>query len=206
MKKISNKVERNAAGRIWVNEFSEEAAAKICVEIIKTAERDETEPIILYIDSFGGDVHALASIISVVDSVPNPLITIATGKAISCGAFLLSHGDIRCAGRHAVIMMHEISSRPGYSNVNDLRTDADETQRLNDHFVGLLAKNCGKSLAQVKKLFQEKRDQYMTPEQGKKFGIIDQIGIPLFERHIQYAMKFGEAPNEEEKPKNKKKR
>lgn len=189
MKKLTNKVIPHAAGRIWVNDFCQDAASKICAEILRVAERDETEPIILYIDSYGGDVHALASVISVVDSIPNPLITIATGKAISCGAILLSHGDIRYAGKHSTVMIHEVSSSPGYMNVNDLKIDTKETERLNDHFIGLLAANCGKSLESVRSMFKDRREIYMSPPEAMKFGIIDEIGIPLFEKHTQYAIR-----------------
>ena len=54
-------------------------------------------------------MDCLASMIETMDEVPNPIITVAHGMAMSCGAVLLSHGDIRFVGKNSRIMVHEVS-------------------------------------------------------------------------------------------------
>lgn len=182
--------------RIWVHGFNEENAQKFNDRVLKTAEKDPYEPIVVYINSYGGAVDCLASMVSVLDSVPNPVITIATGTAMSCGAMLLSHGDVRCVGPHARVMIHEVSAA-AWGNVNDMKTDTHEVDRLNQYFMGLLARNCGKSLKQLKSQFtNERREIYLTPEACVKFGIADHVGIPAVEKHASFELLFKKPLNE----------
>jgi ATP-dependent protease ClpP protease subunit len=103
------------------------------------------------------------------------------GKAMSCGAVLLSHGDIRFIGRHSRTMVHEVSSWT-VGNVHDIKTDSQETSRLNEYFMGLLAKNCNirEGYAGLRKLLKAKdgRDVYMNADQTVKFGLADKVGLP----------------------------
>lgn len=162
---------------IWVNAFNEESAKKFTEGVYKAAETNSKKPIIVNIDSYGGYVDALATMLGVMDSVPNPVITVCHGKAMSCGAILLSHGDKRFVTPHGRVMIHEVSSGTS-GNVQDIKVDVAETDRLNTYMMTLLAKNCGKTFKQLQALFAKKRDIYMTPEEAVKFKIADKIGIP----------------------------
>lgn len=176
--------------RIWVHDFNAGEAQKICDRILRVAEKDESEPVILYVDSYGGMVDSLMSILSVVDSIPNPLVTIATGSAMSCGAVLLSHGDFRCVGPHSRIMVHEVSAG-AMGNINDIKNDTEELDRINKYLMTLLSKNCGMSLEELKKRFSnEKRDIFLTPHQAVRFGIADKVGIPTIDRFTGFHVRF----------------
>jgi ATP-dependent Clp protease protease subunit len=177
------------SGLIWVSQFNEESAKQFTESVLKIAHSDHTAPITIYIDSYGGDVYSLRTMLSVMDSVVNPIITVCTGKAMSAAAVLLSHGDIRCVGKHGSVMIHEVSSQLS-GHVEDITHENVELQLINKHFTEVLAKNCKKTVKQLKKLWRDKRDVYFTATEAVKFGIADKIGVPTIAKSLNYELKF----------------
>src|ERR1700693_3667985 len=112
---------------ILVNDFTEDSAQEFRDKLLEAAKDDPMKPIVVYIDSYGGEVDALAKMIETMDEVSNPVITVAMGKAMSCGAMLLSHGDIRFCGKHSRVMIHEVSIGTG-GDVHDVESTAKEGQ------------------------------------------------------------------------------
>ena len=186
---IELKRPRDPGEEIWVNSFDEESAQKFREELLDEAKSDSFRPIIVYIDSYGGQVDALSKMIETMDEVPNPVMTVAVGKVMSAGAILLSHGDLRFCGHHARIMVHEISSGTS-GDVHDMNADAQETIRLNRYFMGLLAKNCGikGGYDALRKMIKNRdgRDNYMDADAALKFGIVDIVGMPRVSRMKLY--------------------
>lgn len=173
---------------IWVTKFDEEHAQKFRKQLLEVAKSDPERPIVIYIDSYGGYVDALAKMIETIDEVPNTIITSCMGKAMSCGAILLAHGDIRFLGQNSRIMVHEISSGT-IGNVQDMKEDVKETIRLNEHFMGLLARDCGfKNYEEFRAVIKEQdgRDRYLIGDDALKFGIVDAIGLPKVSGRILY--------------------
>ncbi len=176
---------------IWVHEFDEASSKKFREAILKQASviDDVNRPIVVYIDSYGGIVDSLAAMIETIDSMPNPIITACMGKAMSCGAILLSHGDIRFCGQHSRVMVHEVSGG-SQGDVHDFLNNAKEGNRLNKYFMGLLAKNCGVEGGYngLRKIFKEHdgRELWMGAKAALKFGIIDNVGIPVIESETTY--------------------
>lgn len=178
----------NKSNEIWVTAFNEESAQKFRCALMEKSKEDKSAPIIIYIDSYGGQVDALAKMIETMDEVPNLLITVCVGKAMSCGAMLLSHGDMRLCGQHSRIMIHEVSSGTA-GDVHDMHADVQEVKRLNEYFIGILAKNCGyKSYSDMRKLIKEQdgRDRFLTADEAVKFGIVDAVGTPNINTHVTY--------------------
>lgn len=175
---------------IWVNEFNEQAAGKFRDELLEASKGDPKRPIVVYIDSYGGSVDALALMIETMDEVVNPIITVAVGKAMSAGAVLLSHGDIRFCGKQARVMIHEASGGVSPGDVHDMYQDATEAKRLNKWQMGLLAKNCGikGGYETIRKMIkdQDGRDRYMDSSQAKDFGLVDVVGMPKVEAVTLY--------------------
>lgn len=171
---------------IWVTKFDEEHAQRFRQSVLEVAKSDPTRPVVIYIDSYGGYVDALAKMIETLDEIPNPVVTVCMGKAMSCGAILLSHGDVRFLGRHSRVMIHEVSSGT-YGNVHDMKEDVKETDRLNKHFLGLLAKNCGfKHYEEFRQVLKnlDGRDLFLVGEEAIRFGVVDAIGLPKIQsRH-----------------------
>jgi ATP-dependent Clp protease, protease subunit len=168
-------------GEIWVNEFTEKSALKFREQVAELAGFDKNRPIIVRIDSYGGYVDALSNMLETMDSVPNPFITSCEGKAMSCGALLLSNGDYRFCGKHSRVMIHEFSAG-AFGDVHDIHNSTSETKRMNQYFMGILAKNCGirNGYRGIRKIIKEHdgRDLYLTADEALDFGIIDEIGIP----------------------------
>lgn len=176
------------SSEIWVTKFDEEHAQKFRIAVLEVAKSDPSRPVVIYIDSYGGYVDALAKMIETMDEVSNPIITVCMGKAMSCGAILLSHGDVRFLGRHSRIMIHEVSSGT-IGNVQDMKEDVKETVRLNEYFMGILAKNCGfKHYEEFREVIkaQDGRDRYLSGEAAIKFGIVDAIGLPKVSARALY--------------------
>jgi ATP-dependent Clp protease protease subunit len=173
---------------IWVTKFDEEHAQKFRKQVMEVSKSDPQRPVLIYIDSYGGYVDALSKMIETLDEIPNPVVTICMGKAMSCGAILLSHGDIRFLGRNSRIMIHEVSSGT-FGNVQDMKEDTKETVRINEQFMGLLAKNCGfKHYEEFRGVIKEQdgRDRYLVGNDALKFGIVDVIGLPKVTGRVVY--------------------
>lgn len=172
---------------VWVNEFTEDSANEFRDQLLKLSKQPEA-PIVIYIDSYGGEVHSLAKMIETLEEVPNPIITCCMGKAMSCAAILLSCGDMRYIGRNSTVMIHE-ASHGTFGEIYDVKNDADEGIRLNHRFLGLLAENCGletyDNLREILKA-RDGKDMYLDAEAALEFGIVDEIGLPKVAEVIVY--------------------
>ena len=172
---------------IWVHEFSEESAREFRMQVLDRA-KEGNVPIIVYIDSYGGNADSLSAMIATMDSVPNAFITVAMGKAVSCGAILLSHGQFRYCHKYARVMIHHVwggmsGPAPG------LKNDVAETSRLNEMLLGLFATNCGMSGYDEFKsmlLAHGSDDLWMSAEEAVKRGVVDFVGLPELVPHTVY--------------------
>jgi ATP-dependent Clp protease, protease subunit len=187
---MSPKKLKDLTGEIWVINFTEESAQDFRERMLFKSKDQPEEPIVVFIDSYGGYVDSLAKMIETMDEVPNPIITVCMGKAISCGAMLFAHGDVRYCGRHSRIMIHEISGgTDGSADVHNVYADAVEGKRLNRYFIGLLAKDCNieGGYEGLRKIIKRRdgRDIYMDAEDAVAFGIADFVGLPQVVSMVQ---------------------
>ena len=172
-------------GPIWVNDFNESSARNFTKQIQRQSNQNPQAPIIVYIDSGGGEVYALLTMISAIDSVPNKVITVALGKAMSAGAMLLAYGDLRYASPHANIMIHEMSAGT-VGHIDDIHTQHSNLHNLNEYIMKMLAKSIKikGGYPALKKTLATRRDLYLSPDQAVKFGVVDHIGIPMLGRSV----------------------
>lgn len=185
----------NDLEEIIVNKFCEESARKFRSQVLKRASIDDSLPIVVYIDSYGGYIDALNAMLDVLEQVPNPIVTVCTGKAMSCGAVLLAAGDFRYCGRNSRVMVHQGSSGAG-GPIESLQNDVDESKRINAQLMTKIAERCGKSLAQFKKEMKDRlhkdddeaRDLYLPPQAAKEIGIVDFIGMPIIKPVVMYSI------------------
>lgn len=163
---------------IWLNaNFNADTVKTVRDSIIDLSNKDRQTPIIVYINSYGGSVDALNLLIDTFNEVPNEIITVCLGTAMSAGATLLSCGDKRFVGKNARIMIHEVSSWLA-GTTTELKQSLDETNRMNRQLLKIIAKNSGKTLKDLKKIFKDTPDFYLTASEAVKFGIADYIGVP----------------------------
>ncbi len=179
---------------IWVIKFDEDSAQEFREKVLAVSKKDPTVVIPIYIDSYGGYVDSLAKMIETMDEVPNRFITICMGKAMSCGAILMSHGDLRFCGRLSRVMIHNVSSA-SWGDAYALKADSDETMRLNKIFMGLLAENCGMTYNQLQTRIKDavgSKEIWMNADDACKFGVADNIGIPSIKGFTQWAFEIPE--------------
>jgi ATP-dependent Clp protease protease subunit len=179
---------QSKTGEIWVNEFTERSALEFREHVISISTKDPTGPIVIYIDSYGGYVDSLAKMIDTIHQVQNLIITACIGKAMSCGAILLSCGDFRYCAPNSRIMIHEVSAG-AFGDVNEMKNSVEETDRLNKHFMNLLAKNCGlKGYPDLRKIIKahDGKDIFLGANEAVKFGIVDQVGIPKLQPRVEW--------------------
>jgi ATP-dependent Clp protease protease subunit len=170
---------------IWVNKFSEDSARAFVKQLHHQSSQNPNAPIVINIDSFGGEVYSLLTMLSAMESVPNQIVTVAYGKAMSAGAVLLACGDMRYASQHATLMIHEISAGTG-GHIADINIQYANLTQLNEKLLKILAKRCKTKggAAGLKKLLAKERDLYLSAEQAVEFGLIDKIGIPTLARSV----------------------
>ena len=116
---------------VRVNKFNEESAKKFD-ESVSAAHNAGQKVIPVIIDSYGGQVYSLMSMISAISHAEIPVATIVEGKAMSCGAILFSFGEqgLRFMDPDATVMIHDVSSME-HGKVEEIKASAEETERLN---------------------------------------------------------------------------
>ena len=128
----------------------------------------------LYLNSPGGSVSAGLAIYDTMQFMSSPVNTICMGMAASMGCFLLAGGSKgkRSALPHARIMMHQPSGG-SQGTASDIEIAAREILYLRSNMNELMAKHTGRPVEQIERDFD--RDRYMSAEEAKDYGIIDQI-------------------------------
>lgn len=173
---------------IWMSgDFTAESALKLRKDILEVAEIGEDVPVVIYINSYGGSVDALNKVLDLLDSLPNRIITVCSGTAMSAGAVLLSYGDERYIGANSRVMIHQVSSGT-FGTVTDMEASVKETKKLNNRFLATLAKKCKKTPRQMKAIFEKNVDKYLTPQEAKKFGLVDKTGTPRLKQVVSYEL------------------
>ena len=165
---------------IRVNKFTEDSAKKFQQEIAQ-AHNTGQKVIPIVIDSYGGQVYALMTMISAIKHAELPVATIVEGKAMSCGAVLLTFGEdgMRFADPDATVMIHDVSSG-GFGKIEELKADVKEAERLDEKIFTMMARNCGKKDDYFKKkVFNKKHaDWFMDAAEAKKNGIVNHLRVP----------------------------
>lgn len=138
---------------------------------------DHTDPkkdIHLYINSPGGSVTAGLAILDTMGFVKSDVSTICVGIAASMGAVLLSAGakGKRFALPNSEVMIHQVMGG-AEGQASDIAINAKHILRTKDTLNKILAKNTGQAVAQIEK--DSDRDYWMTSDEAKKYGIIDDI-------------------------------
>jgi len=171
---------------IRVNKFNEESAKKFA-QSMAAAHNTGQKVIPVVIDSYGGEVYSLMSMIAAINDADLPVATIVEGKAMSCGAILFSCGEegLRFIDRHATLMIHDVSSME-WGKVEELKASAKEAERLNDKVYTMMARNCGKKDDYFLKIVDKKKhaDWFLDSDEAKKHNLANQIRLPTMKIDI----------------------
>jgi ATP-dependent Clp protease protease subunit len=177
---------------IRVNKFDEEAAEKFSNQMSAAQSTGQTM-IPVVIDSYGGQVYSLMSMIANIKASNIPVATIVEGKAMSCGALLFSYGTsgYRFMDKHATIMIHDVSSG-ARGKIEEIKADAKEGDRLNQLVYREMAANCGKEPEFFLKQIHDRShaDWYLDAEEAQSIGLANHLRVPSLKVKVDVSYSF----------------
>jgi ATP-dependent Clp protease protease subunit len=158
-------------------QINDQVANTIIAQLLYLESEDHEKEISLYINSPGGVITSGLAIYDTMQYIRAPVSTICLGQAASMGAFLLSSGakGRRFALPNARIMVHQpLGGAQGQAS--DIQIQAQEIQRLKDKLNHILSAQTGQPLDKI--ALDTDRDRYMTAEDAKAYGLIDEVMYP----------------------------
>ena len=157
-------------------EVNDVSANLIVAQLLFLEAEDPSKDIQLYINSPGGSVTAGMAIYDTMQYIKCDVSTICLGMAASMGAFLLSSGakGKRYALPNAEIMIHQPSGG-AQGQATEIQIVADQIAKTKKKLNEILSANTGQPLEIVEK--DTDRDNYMTAEEAKAYGLIDGVVI-----------------------------
>lgn len=155
-------------------EIDDNVANLVIAQLLFLDHEDSKKDIHLYINSPGGSVTAGLAIIDTMNFIKSDVSTICVGIAASMGALILSSGKKgkRFALPNSDIMIHQVMGGVE-GQASDIEITAKKILRKKDLLNKILADNTGKKFDQVEK--DSDRDYWMTSDEAKKYGIVDEI-------------------------------
>ena len=178
---------------IRVRKFDEGSAKAFSDEMARA--QNSGQPVIpIIIDSYGGQVYSLMSMISDIKHSKVKVATIAQGKAMSCGAVLFSFGEEghRYMDPDATLMIHDVSSM-GWGKVEEIKADAEEVERLNQKIYRIMATNCGHDEEYFLDIVHEKghADWFLDAEECESHNMANHLHVPDLKISAEIKFKFG---------------
>ena len=157
-----------------VGPINDNVASLVTAQLLFLESEDPKKQINLYINSPGGLVTAGLGIYDTMQYIKPDVSTLCIGQAASMGSFLLAAGKKgkRFSLPNSRIMVHQPSA--GFQGqATDIEIHANEVLALKKRLNEIYSKHTSKSVEEVKKALE--RDNFMTPEIAKDFGLIDQV-------------------------------
>lgn len=135
---------------------------------------DKNKDITFYINTPGGSVSAGMAIYDTMQYVKADVSTICVGMAASMGALLLAAGanGKRFSLPNSEIMIHQVMSGTE-GQATDIKIHAEHILKTKDKMNRIMSKHTGQKIATIEN--DTDRDNFMTPDEAKKYGIIDKI-------------------------------
>ena len=155
-------------------QINDNVASLVTAQLLFLEAEDPKKEIYLYINSPGGLVTAGLGIYDTMQYIKPDISTLCIGQAASMGSFLLAAGTKgkRFSLPNSRIMVHQPSA--GFQGqATDIEIHANEVLSLKKRLNEIYAKHTGKSVDEIKSALE--RDNFMTAEVAKTFGLIDQV-------------------------------
>ena len=160
---------------IFLNgEVNDDMASLVCAQLLFLESENPKKDIFMYINSPGGSVTSGMAMYDTMQYISCDVNTVCIGQACSMGSFLLAAGTKgkRFSLPNSMIMIHQPSS--GFKGqVTDIEIHARNLVELKKRMNKLYSHHTGQKLSVVDTAME--RDNFMTPEDALKFGLIDQI-------------------------------
>ena len=146
----------------------------VVAQLLFLESENPKKEISMYINSPGGSVTAGLSIYDTMQYISPAISTLAVGQAASMGSLLLAAGEegMRFALPNSRIMLHQPSG--GFQGqATDISIHAKEILQTNNRLNKIYARHTGQTVKRVENALD--RDNFMTPEEAKSWGLIDSI-------------------------------
>ena len=146
----------------------------ICAQLLFLEAENPNKDISMYINSPGGVVTSGLSIYDTMQYIRPRVSTLVVGQAASMGSLLLAAGEkgLRYSLPNSRVMVHQPSG--GYQGqATDIMIHAEETLKLKRRLNEIYVKHTGQEYEKVESALE--RDNFMSPEEAKAFGLIDEI-------------------------------
>ena len=155
-------------------EVHDYVSALICAQLLFLESENPEKDIAFYINSPGGVVTSGMAMYDTMQYIKAPVSTVCIGQAASMGSLLLAAGEAgkRFALPQARIMIHQPSGG-AQGQASDIEIQAKEILRLRQTLNEIYVKHTGQKLAAIEKGMD--RDNFMSAEEAKKFGIVDEV-------------------------------
>ena len=157
-----------------VGQITDNVASLITAQLLFLESENPKKEIYLYINSPGGLVTAGLGIYDTMQYIKPDVSTLCIGQACSMGSFLLTAGakGKRFSLPNSRIMVHQPSA--GFQGqATDIEIHANEVLALKKRLNEIYSKHTGQLAEDIKKALE--RDNFMTPESAKEFGLIDEV-------------------------------
>ncbi len=157
-----------------VGPVSDHMASLVCAQLLFLESENPTKDISIYINSPGGIVTSGLAMYDTMQYVRPDISTVCVGQAASMGSFLLTAGTKgkRYALPNARIMVHQPSGG-AQGQATDIEIQAREILNTRARLNAIYVKHTGQTLAAIEAAVE--RDRFMSPEEAKTFGLIDQV-------------------------------
>ncbi len=154
--------------------IDDEVANLIISQLLFLESEDPKKDIFLYVNSPGGHVHSGLAIVDAMNHIKPDVATVAVGMAASMGSIILASGakGKRFALPNADIMIHQPHGG-AEGQASDIEISAKRILSLRDRLNKILAKTSGQPLSKIE--HDVDRDFFLTADEAKKYGIIDQV-------------------------------
>lgn len=162
--------------RIFLWKAIDDESAEKIIKLLLFLDEKAKEDIYFFLNSPGGIITSGLAIYDCMQAIKSKVRTIVCGQAASMGAILSTGGakGNRYAWPNSRIMIHQpLISGQVYGPAQDIQIQAEELLKIRETLNNILAKHSGKSSSQIE--IDTDRDNYMTAEEAKNYGLIDKI-------------------------------
>jgi ATP-dependent Clp protease, protease subunit len=157
-----------------VGPVNDHMASLVCAQLLFLESENPSKEIALYINSPGGVVTSGLAMYDTMQYVRPDISTICVGLAASAGSLLLTAGakGKRFSLPHSNIMIHQPSG--GFQGqASDIEIHAKEILKTRDRLNKIYVRHTGQDLKSIEDAME--RDRFMTPQEAKEFGLVDEV-------------------------------
>jgi len=133
------------------------------------------EPVTIKLCSGGGEIYPAHAIIGRLQRSKCKIIIEAYGQIMSAATSIFCAADVRRSSKYTTFMFHQTKLALPELITRDLNNEIEQNNKEEHLYLEILAEHTGKSIAFWNKLIKSGKNVYLTAEQCKKFGLVDEV-------------------------------